>query len=263
MSYLSVGVLKTGSVHPNLKERFEDYEIILTRLIQDSLPEVKISSKSYDVQKFQRPKNINDHQLYLITGSRFGVYEDLDWIHFLLKVVDEIVHSKHCNQKILGICFGHQIIAKYFGAEVSLEKSGWALGVRDYQIQNTVSWIDTEVSSFSLLGFHQDQVKNEPKDLKVWATSAHCPYAGFYLGSQIMTIQAHPEFSPEYEKALLKEVSSEGRFSKQAMNVAIESVNQYPVHRKLFKCFFRNFFLNKNKEKIQSVNIPRSTKNIP
>ena len=59
---------------------------------------------------------------YLITGSRHGVYDELPWIESLVNFIKEVLASR---RKIIGVCFGHQLMAHYFGGRVeNLKKAG-------------------------------------------------------------------------------------------------------------------------------------------
>ena len=55
----------------------------------------------------------------------------------------------------------------------------------------------------NLLASHQDQVVSIPEHAKIFLNSEFCPNAGFYIKDQVVTFQGHPEFSPEYSKALM------------------------------------------------------------
>ena len=54
-----------------------------------------------------------------------------------------------------------------------------------------------------LQAMHQDQVLEAPEGAVVWATSEHCPIAGFTVGERVWTVQAHPEFTAPYVDDLI------------------------------------------------------------
>ena len=72
---------------------------------------------------------------YVITGSRHGAYEELEWIE---KLIEWIKVTREDKKKIVGICFGHQVIAKAFGASVILNPAGFELGVYQLDLEKVM-----------------------------------------------------------------------------------------------------------------------------
>ena len=134
---------------------------------------------------------------YLITGSRHSVYEDLSWIKELVNFIKHVLASR---RKIIGVCFGHQLMAHYFGGLVEKSVKGWAVGVHKSNLVARQSWMDKADfrEDVSLLSSHQDQVVRLPEEATLYATNEFCPIAGFVVGDQVLTIQGHPEFDKEY-----------------------------------------------------------------
>lgn len=102
------------------------------------------------------------------------------------------------NKKIIGICFGHQIIAQALGGLVSKSNNGWGVGLMSSTVIKNQTWMRPAHNSISLLGIHQDQVIELPKDAVLLAESDFCPNSSFQIGNTILTFQGHPEFSKDY-----------------------------------------------------------------
>jgi GMP synthase-like glutamine amidotransferase len=136
---------------------------------------------------------------FLITGSKSSVYDDKAWIRSL----EDFVRTLHATRsKLIGICFGHQLIAQALGGTVAKSKKGWGVGVNAYAVDDTL-FKQADGKDLCLLASHQDQVMQMPPGAKKIATNAHCEVAGMVLGEHILTFQGHPEFTPDYARELL------------------------------------------------------------
>jgi len=153
-----------------------------------------------DAEKETLPREPSDYDGFVITGSKMSVYDDVDWINNLKRFV---VEASRQNKKLLGICFGHQLLASAFGGVVDKSSKGWGLGIATFDICCHKTWQKPAQNNISLLMSHQDQVAQLPDDAQRIAGNEFCPYACFQLGDNILGIQGHPEFSPAYLQALI------------------------------------------------------------
>lgn len=196
---LHLGILQTDSVLEDLQPRFGDYPSMFEDLFRAEDPTMTFTT--YDVQ-MALPDNLNC-DAYLITGCKLSVYDDLPWIRELADFVRQAIEAK---RKILGICFGHQLIAHFFGGEVGPASVGWAVGVQTSELILKPSWMSETAappSQLNLVSSHKDQVLRLPDEAEVFATSDFCNVSGFMLGNEVLTIQGHPELTTEYSKALM------------------------------------------------------------
>ena len=193
---MHIGILQADHVLDQFQDEFKDYPEMFISLLSGVQPDLQFSV--YDVQV--AIPDVIECDAYLITGSRHSVYDDFPWIEGLVAYVRDVLAA---NKKVLGICFGHQLMAHYFGGAVAPADGGWAVGIHTSEILETRGWMSQPTSKISLVSSHKDQVQKLPDGAEVYATNSFCPIAGFTVGDQVWTIQGHPEFAPEYSRTLM------------------------------------------------------------
>jgi GMP synthase-like glutamine amidotransferase len=154
----------------------------------------------YDVESGQYPADIDEVDAYLITGSKAGVYDDKPWIADLMAFVREL-HRR--RKKLVGICFGHQLVAHALGGKTEKSSKGWGVGLHMHHFTIAPSWHDQEHRDLAILVSHQDQVVVVAEDAQVLAGSEFCANAVCQIGEHILTFQGHPEFLPDYARAIM------------------------------------------------------------
>ena len=161
------------------------------------------------------PGSLDDCDGWVISGSPASVYDDFDWI----RTGEEIVRAALAEERpMVGICFGHQLIAQALGGRVEKAADGWGIGAQRYETVRQVRHLDL-TGAVTLLASHQDQVVELPADASLWSTSDYCPIAGFTVGERMLTMQGHPEFTPPLVTALYD--SRRDRLGDDAVDVAI------------------------------------------
>jgi GMP synthase-like glutamine amidotransferase len=138
------------------------------------------------------PASVDACDGWLITGSRFGAYEDHAWIPPLEAFI-RAAYAAHVP--VVGVCFGHQIIAKAMGGTVEKFKGGWSVGPTDYAFADR---------TYTLNAWHQDQVTVKPEGAEVVASTAFCENAALLYDDRMFTVQPHPEFRKEFVEGLIK-----------------------------------------------------------
>ena len=136
----------------------------------------------------------------LITGSPAGVYDDFPWIAPLMDFIRAATETR-----MVGVCFGHQIMAEALGGHVVKSEKGWSTGLHDYSVVRRESWMDGE-EAVAIPASHQDQVVVQPPSTKIVAASDFTPFAALaWTDRPAISFQFHPEFSPDFAKALIAE----------------------------------------------------------
>lgn len=190
---MKVAILETGRPPGDLADEFGDYPHMFAQLLGDGF-----EVESFDVEAGILP-DPSAHGAYLITGSPAGVYEPRDWIEPLKQFIREARHSK-----MVGVCFGHQVMAQALGGHVEKSDKGWGVGLHRYAILRSEPWIDGK-GSVAIPASHQDQVVLQPPQTEIIAASKFTPFAALaWTDRPAVSFQFHPEFSPGFAKALIE-----------------------------------------------------------
>ena len=195
---MKLGILRTDAVRPELKPEYGEYPDMFIALLQHSDPSLEYAV--YDVELGEYPVDIDEVDAYLITGSKSSVYEDKPWIIELMEFVREL-NRRH--KKLLGFCFGHQLVAQALGGKTERSAKGWGVGLHTHRFTTVPSWHDQGDVDLNILVSHQDQVVAVPHSARVLAGSEFCENAVCQIGDHILTFQGHPEFVSEYSRELL------------------------------------------------------------
>ncbi|OYT88822.1 MAG: amidotransferase [Burkholderiales bacterium PBB3] len=157
-------------------------------------------TRIFHTQRFEYPASFDDYDAVLLTGSRADSFSDEPWVVELRKRVTELLAQK---KKLVGVCFGHQLIALCMGAPVSRAPQGWGAGRMTYDWHRPDLPFSESRGQISLLASHQDQVHELPPGAQLVASSPFCPVASFTVGKHVFCIQPHPEFSEDISAHLL------------------------------------------------------------
>jgi GMP synthase (glutamine-hydrolysing) len=196
---MRLAILKTDTVVPELAAEYGQYSDMFMRLLGGLDPTLEFAV--YDVERGEWPEQIKSADAYLITGSKAGAYDPLPWIPPLETFI-RALHEE--RRKLLGICFGHQIVAQALGGRVQCSDKGWGVGLHEAEMLAAPPWHDGGTPQFRWLVSHQDQVVERPSDAIRVAGSDFCENAICQIGDHILTLQGHPEFDPGYSRALLE-----------------------------------------------------------
>lgn len=183
-----IGILQTGLAPDVLVDQSGDYPDMFARLLAGQ----GFTFRTYRVVDGEFPASVTECDGWLITGSRHGVYED----HAFIPPLETFIRNAYAaHVPMVGICFGHQIIAQAMGGKVERHAKGWAVGATDY---------DFNGQTITLNAWHRDQVIEKPANASVLASNEFCTNAALFYDDRMLTVQAHPEFRPEFIDGLMQ-----------------------------------------------------------
>lgn len=185
---MRIGILQTGLAPEALAPEMGDYPDMFARLLDGH----GFTFRTWKVVEEEFPSSVHDADGWLITGSRHGVYEDHPWIPPLEQFIRDAFAAR---VPVVGICFGHQIVAQAMGGKVERYAGGWAVGATEYDFGGEM---------LRLNAWHRDQVVKAPAGATVIASNDFCANAALLYDDRALTVQAHPEFRPEFVDGLMR-----------------------------------------------------------
>lgn len=229
---MRIGVLKTGQPPASAIPRFGTYpEMFMALLGQETY-----AWRTYAVDEGEWPAAPEDNDAYIVTGSACGVYDATPWIAALM----DFLRSAKGRTKLVGVCFGHQAMAQAFGGQVVKSDKGWGVGEHEYRVLTSEAWMVPQAETIRLPASHQDQVVSLPPGAEVFAASDFTPFGALVWRDQpAISLQLHPEFEPDYAKALI-EARRGGVYSDQMADAAIATYGR-PDDRALVGGWIRRF----------------------
>ena len=186
-------ILKTGSALPDVVARRGDFE----RWITDGLGLDDDNVEVVDVYRDHEPPAPEETAAVVVTGSAAMVTNRARWSVEAGRWIAEAVDR---GVPVLGICYGHQLMADALGGEVGKNPYGREIGT----IEVTLT---PEGEEDPLLGVlapaaevqstHVESVLVLPPGARLLATSALDPNQAFAIGPRAWGVQFHPEADAE------------------------------------------------------------------
>lgn len=221
---LRICILESDDLHPSMQDTFIGFGQMFKRLFagQDATVEYQI----FNVVRDEYPSVDQRFDAYLVTGSKADSFADDPWIVTLRAYLRErFTHG----DVLLGVCFGHQILALILGGNTQRSTKGWGIGVHRYRLACQPTWLPENVEEFQLLISHRDQVTELPAGATLLAQSDFCENAAFVLGQQVLCFQGHPEFTHDFSRELLQ--IRQAIYCPEAYQAACQSLqNEHDGH---------------------------------
>lgn len=184
---MKIGILQTGHAPAEIRPRTGDYADLFIRLLDGHDFDFVV----YDIEAMEFPDTASVCDGWLITGSRHGAYED----HAFIPPLEDLIRDIYAaGLPLVGVCFGHQVIAQALGGKVEKYAGGWAVGRQVYQMNG---------QDCALNAWHQDQVVAVPAAATVVGSNDFCANAALVYDDRIFSVQAHPEFDVPVMQGLI------------------------------------------------------------
>ncbi|MGM9427328.1 glutamine amidotransferase [Hydrogenophaga sp. MI9] len=200
MSALPLLILKTGSTHAHIRERLGDFDDWIAAGLRDG---GATTVQSHDVRTDGLPGAPGQFAGVVLTGSHSMVSEREPWSEALVPWLQAAVEA---GTPVLGICYGHQLLAHALGGEVTHHPDGVEIGtvtVERHPASESDPLLGGLPERFPAQAVHWQSVRSLPADAVLLAGSAHEAHHAFRVGERAWGVQFHPEFSDEALRAYL------------------------------------------------------------
>ncbi|PSK33939.1 hypothetical protein B9Z65_8265 [Elsinoe australis] len=167
----------------------------------------------WDVETAQTYPAPGTFDAVVITGSPTSVNDPFDWVRKLEQFMQGIVGDE--KTKSVGLCFGHQLIAKALGAPVGCRGSALETSETSIALSDTGKDLFKK-DKITLNMMHADNVLSVPQGTANIGSTEYCSIQGLYAPTKLLTIQAHPEFDRTTMQNVIKVMADHGELDEKA-----------------------------------------------
>jgi len=185
-SIKKVTLIKTGQTFEELSATRGCFERWFGEIFGEHVEEWEV----IHAHKGQALPPLSAPEAVVVTGSPVSVYERLPWSEATGAWLAELITRE---VPVLGVCYGHQLIAHALGGEVARSPNGREVGA--VEVTHTGDPIfDGLPERFSVWQSHIDEVTRPPAHAEVIASNEHSAVQAMAIGARCRTVQWHPEF---------------------------------------------------------------------
>jgi GMP synthase (glutamine-hydrolysing) len=228
-----IAVLKAGETLPSLADKRGDFEdwIIEGMGIDPS------SSQVTSIFQGEKPPNIDQISGVVITGSHQPVMEKMDWSENTTPWLKRAVEG---GIPILGICFGHQLLAYALGSRIADTPGGPEFGTVEIKLTkaaNVDPLFEDLPGVIEVQSSHYQAVIDLPRNAARLGSSPIDPHAAFRVGSCAWGVQFHPEFDAEITRAYIHHYRQRIENANGDFNYLLQNCRNTPEGGKILSRF--------------------------
>ncbi|KAF2719356.1 class I glutamine amidotransferase-like protein [Polychaeton citri CBS 116435] len=251
---LRVAVLECDEPVGRTKEKYGGYGNLFKELLLKGAEEVKAKDgKRGQVPELEVLKyDVVHHEVYpalegvdavLLSGSKFNSFDNDPWILKLVEFTKKVLAQDRV--RLIGVCFGHQIIGRALDVEVGRSDKGWEVAVCGVELTDKGKEL-FGVEELAIHQMHRDIVYTYPKGIEHLGSSPRCEVQGMYRGktaapgqARLITVQGHPEFSGDIEEELIQKRYGMGIFDEAMYKDAMSRVRNHHDGVRISAAFIR------------------------
>lgn len=226
-------ILKTGETMPHLLRRRGDFEAWIIAGLDTSFSDITVVAP-YRGDPLPPPENFSG---VIITGSHAMVTDREDWSRRTAAWIPGLVA---CEIPLLGICYGHQLMAQALGGRVDTSAHGPEIGTVGISLRPEAS----DDPLFAQLprqimvhASHAQSAVELPPGARLLASNSNEPHHAFSIGTAAWGIQFHPEFDADIMNTYIDEFADSIRSSGQDREALRHKIEETPFSRSVLKRF--------------------------
>ncbi|PKS09137.1 hypothetical protein jhhlp_003751 [Lomentospora prolificans] len=236
MAPIRLAILEADTPQPETAARYGHYTGLFTSLLAAATHPSPVAthftiSRHHIVHDTSAYPALEDIDAILITGSKHSAYLHDEWIVALAEYTRKALDTGRI--RVVGICFGHQIVGRALGAEVGKSDKGWEVAVTDVDLSEEgkklfglekMRDVDEKSVTQRIQQMHRDEVRSFPPDAVPLGSTELCPVQAMYAPKRYISVQGHPEFTEDIVREISERRHGDGVFSDELYEDAMKRV---------------------------------------
>ncbi|CAD6501420.1 BgTH12-01672 [Blumeria graminis f. sp. triticale] len=230
LAHIRIAFLECGILAPEARAKHGRYgdlaqEFLSTAATDSPDALATFSLFPFDVQDAREYPNIEEIDAVIISGSKHNSFDNDPWILELVEFVRKILAQRRV--RIVGYCFGHQIIGRALGGDAIVGRgdNGWEVSVTPLQLTSGGQEIFGR-SQLKIYEMHRDVVYSCPEGTELLASSSRYEIQSLYIPERLMTFQGHPEYTAEIISEVLHIRHNKGIFDDEMLSDALQRLKE-------------------------------------
>ncbi|RWA03277.1 hypothetical protein EKO27_g11828 [Xylaria grammica] len=206
---IRLAILEADTPVPGIRAKYQSYGGVFTHMFKRACAsfshpvplESQLTLSSHDIVNdptaYPDPETID---AILITGAKYNAFDSDEWIVRLTQFTKRCLEGGRI--RVIGVCFGHQIIARALGAELGRNTRGWEVSVVEHELTDEGKEF-FGLEKMSIHQMHRDAVLSFPPGAIQLARTNICDNQAMYIPGRMISVQGHPEFTEEMVREIL------------------------------------------------------------
>jgi GMP synthase (glutamine-hydrolysing) len=240
-----VSILRTGDAIPEVAASRGEF----SRWIREASGDVAAAAQwhEHDVRTTEPLPSFDGVSAVIVTGSASSVTERAGW---MLRTEECLRHIHAAGLPLLGICFGHQIIAQALGGHVTKNPRGREIGTVAVKCVATSEALFAGLpDEFHANATHVDTVARLPEGGRVLATTSLESHAAYAVGETTRGVQFHPEIDGDVMRGYVRARASVIRAEGLCPDGIASRVHDAPQGSEVLRNFFRHVVVGRRRSR--------------